>query len=404
MKSTRGNWMVRWKRHYDDLSSPYAIRRYYDRAVVETTYNIIMAFWGNDFFEFDFLEKMRTNELHFVQALVFRPSVSAFYRLAEVSFLLDYADRFNKEQYRLLTANKHDSEKVKDILCEVLLQYAFREAGIPYEANPMRGGQVLEGYCTLNGERFLVESKNKYSMKSDDFQVICYVTARLMEFGRDMQTPNLGVGYIYFKHDNITEKDTHKMMAQLIEYLGDSSKVHLGGVFEDEHLRVVMKAGTAENYYEYHVGKKDADVDFFFKNTYELNEKQNLIFNMHVGHRNSARKKDLVDRLMRTLKKARDQHKSDTSRGRIFCIFNEFLNDFQPPLLVDSEEFVKDVSQYLASKTTDDIVILIDRRFNLSETFIKPHIMGHDHLLPYKRALWPIDYSIRRYLYGKVPF
>jgi hypothetical protein len=118
--------MVRWKRHYDDLSSPYAIRRYYDRAVVETTYNIIMSFWGNDFFEFDFLENMRTNELHFVQALVFRPSVPTFYRLAEVSFLLDYADRFNKEQYKLLTANKHDSEKVKDILCEVLLEYAFR--------------------------------------------------------------------------------------------------------------------------------------------------------------------------------------------------------------------------------------------------------------------------------------
>jgi hypothetical protein len=125
---------------------------------------------------------------------------------------------------------------------------------------------------------------------------------------------------------------------------------------------------------------------------------------MHVGHRSSARRKDLVDRLTRTLKKARDQHKHDTLRGRIFCIFNEFLNDFQPPLLADSEGFVKDVSQYLASKTTDDIVILIDRRFNLPETFIKPHIMGHDHLQSYKMALWPIDYSIKRYLYGKVPF
>lgn len=39
--------------------------------------------------------------------------------------------------------------------------------------------------------------------------------------------------------------------------------MHLGGVFEDGHLRVELKGGTQENYYEYHEGKKEADVDFF---------------------------------------------------------------------------------------------------------------------------------------------
>ena len=53
MIPTRDNWIAKWKRHYDDLSSAYALRRFYDRAIVDTTYNMLIEFWGNDFFEFD---------------------------------------------------------------------------------------------------------------------------------------------------------------------------------------------------------------------------------------------------------------------------------------------------------------------------------------------------------------
>ena len=193
-------------------------------------------------------------------------------------------------------------------------------------------------------------------------------------------------------------------MGQLIRYLATNDKIQIGGVFEDRHLRVELKDGAKENYEEYNSGKIQADVDFFFKHTWELDEKQNLIYNMHVGHKSSAGRGKLADRLKRTIKKAREQHRDDAGGGRIICIFNEFMNDFRPPLLVDSASFVPDVSKFLATKTTDDIVILIDRRFNMNRVFIQPHIMGNDHLLPYKKALWPIDYSIRPRLYGKVPF
>lgn len=401
---THDNWIERWKRYYDSKSFVLAGQPLYDRATVEIVYYMLLHFWGADFFVFDFLQKMKRNELHFVQSLVYRPSVAGFYRLYEVCILLQYAFEHNKEQYKILTGYKNQSEKLRDTLCEVLLEYSFKQAGFEYVANPVRGGQVLEGYCTLEGEQFLVECKNKYSMNKDEFKVICYVTGRLMEYGQKMTVPNLGVGYITFLHKGITENDTYNVMGQLINYLSTNDKLHIGGVIEDTHVRVEMKGGTEANYVEYDAKTIRTNLDFNIKHTYELDHKQNLIFNMHVGHASSAKREILADKLKKAIQKARNQHKKETARGRIIFMVNEFLLDFRPPLLVDCSAFIPDVGKYLASKTTDDIVVLLDRRFNLATTFIQPHIIGADHLQPYKKKLAAIDFSVRRLLYPRMPF
>jgi hypothetical protein len=405
MRPTHDKWLERWKRYYDSLSSPLVGKQHYDRQTVDIVYFMLLEFWGSDFFEFDFLQNMKKNTLHFIQSLVYRPSVPGFYRLYEVCILLQYAHDYNKEQYKILTACKYQSEKMRDTLCEVLLEYSFRQAGIEYAANPIRGRQTLEGYCKLNGEGFLVECKNKYSMNKDEFKIICYVSGRLMEFGQQPPPfPLLGVGYISFKHKDIIETDTYNVFKKLIDYLSTNSQVHIGGVIEDDHVRIEMKSGTDENFAEYDSGGIQANLKFYIKPTHEVDDKGNFIVRFHVDHSSSAKRSDLSEKLKTTIRKARSQHKEETARGRIIVVVNEFLLDFRPPLLVDCSAFAPDVSSYLASKSTDDIVILLDRRFNLLNTFIQPHILGKDHLLLFKKLLAPIDYSCRKLLYPRMPF
>jgi hypothetical protein len=395
MQSTRDNWLARWKRHYNDLSSDFAPRKYYSRRAVDFTHMILLQFWGADFFEFDFIELFKKNQLHFIQSLVFRPNDASFYRLVEACFIIDYAHTYSPEQYQRLESFKWQSEKVRDILCELLIEYAFREAGLKYDASPKRGNQLLEGYCELNSERFLVECKNKYSMNKDEFKVICFLTARLLEIGRKFTTANLGVGYVFFKDKKLTENQTHHLIGELERYLLKSQSGKLDGTFEDEYMRIELKPGTPDNYKEFDNGTIPSNLYFSMKHTYQFDQNDNLVFNMHVGHRSSAKKDELSRRLIRTIDDARKQHKDDPSKVRVFCIFNEFLNDFRPPLLINSADFVPDVSKYLGTKKTDDIVILIDRGFNLETAFIQPHVMGHDHLIEYKKALSKVDFSIR---------
>lgn len=398
MGPTRDNWLERWKRYFDSLSSDLALKKYYNRDIVDITYNMLLNFWGKDFFEFDVIEAIQKNELHFIQSLVFRPTDASFYRLVEACLMIEFAYVQSPEQYKRLLSFKDRSESVKDTLCELLVEYSFKEAGIEYTANAKRGAQTLEGYGQLNGEQILVECKNKYSMNQSEFKVICYITARLMAIGNKMTNQNLGVGYIYFKNRSITEHQTYKVIKEIEHYLLHNTKIHLFGEFEDENLRVELKPGTKDNYHEFDNGVIQSNLNFSVKHTYQFDSKDNLIYNMHVGHRSSARRSELTKRLKRTLDNARTQHKSDSSRIRVFCIFNEFLNDFRPPLLVDSADFIPDVAKYLSSKNTDDIVILIDRRFNSKEAFIQTHIIGNDHLVEFKKSLSTIDFSIRNLL------
>lgn len=170
--------LSRWKRHFDDLSSEFSLIKILDRTIVDYIHFVLLDFWGSDFFKIDFIHVVLENELHFVQSLVYNLDRGSFYKALEVAFLVDYARTNNNHQFKRLQSLKFRSESTRDIFCELLIEYSFNEAGLNYEANAIRGNQILEGYCTVSGHKFLVECKNKYSISRKEMRVISSSTAR----------------------------------------------------------------------------------------------------------------------------------------------------------------------------------------------------------------------------------
>lgn len=394
------NILEHWKRHFDALSSPLAIRPTLERKWVNYIPSMLLNIWEDDFFYLDIFEAIEKNQLHFIHSLIYKFDKASFYRALEVCLLIDYAKSRNPEQYEKLKSVKGMTERVRDVLCELLVEFAFLEAGFSYEAGPRRGRQILEGYAMVKNEQFLVECKNKYSMSEERFNVIRYFTARLSNIFKTIQPRLECVGCMEINQNRFYTQDLHKPIKRLEQFFSNPGSYHPQITIEENGVTIVIHPGTRENLLKFDQGELKADVRFAIRNTFELDPKANIIFRLQISHSQRSSRKKLSQKLLKTVKEAREQHLEEGCFGRIFCIFNEFYNDLRPPLLVNTENFVPDVENYLKDRSASDIVILVDRSFNLGLPKIQFFVIGHKSLSQYKDELAKkLDFSI----YNKWP-
>lgn len=385
------NILERWKRHFNDISSEFNPIKILSRQHVEFVYDTLNITWGNEFFIVDYSNLMHNNKAHFLHNALTIISESSFYYLFEICLLINHAKNQSNHFIDKLDTIKLLPDKTRELLFEMYVEYIFHKNGIKYETNVFIGNQCKDGFCEINGVKYLVECKKKYSVVSQEIRIRQFLMTSIYELIKSCNYAFELIGVINIKINNNNNQSYHSS----INYIKGKLIYHLSKgelfIYEDDEMRFELKEYNDANRIE--LENKLIPYTLYFtlvnKNKTIDNE---TFFRLDVHSNIVAPRKKVVDKLIDSIRKARKQHAENKKEKRIFILDNEYLNDIVTPLLNGEKVFEEDLKQFILSKETDDIILIIYRYFGNEKPEIKVSVICKENLNAVKQIFENLDY------------
>ena len=379
MISPKQNLLEGWKTHFYALSSEFSLNKKISRRYVDAVYEMIKVLWGSDFFHIDPELNNYPHQLHFLHAVLTKADDASLYYLLEISLLLDFAvNQKNADYINRLNSVKYKSDKAKEILFEIYIHFIFSNNKIEYIPNVIRGKQIIEGYATIENEKVLVECKKKYSTEAEELKLVRHLIHQTIAALKMRNYGFEGIGTITLKHKKIKQHETTALISSLKHFFRQGRQVQNGQTWENEHLRIELKPMTPENKIEIENELVPWDISFKIENQYQVLPSGLHLFNISFKMKVSGSLQDAVDKLIHSIKQARKQHTADRDKTRVFFFDNEFIHDFQAPLLNQNRVFEEAVKNFLLTKKTNDIIVLVHRNFITNVPEIRPIFISNE--------------------------
>ncbi len=385
------NILENWKRHFYDVSSDFNINKKVNRNLVDFIYTKLNDFWGNDFFETNLLDAVHANKVYFLQPMLGQPSLSSFYYLLEVAMMIDFASDKHPDLYKSLNEVKFLPEKSKDILFEIYIALFFYMNKVTYQTNILTGNQPRDGYCTLNGKKYLVECKKRYSIIQKEISLRKYLISEIMKIAKSITYGLECIGVLTIKTSVSNRQMFLPILKAFKNYIVNRTEYSPVFLVEDDFIRMELKPYNDSNRIELENNLIPHTIYFTITNLNKIKEdipqfRVQVTFKAVANHRKVAKK------LIESIKSARKQHKDSKTLPRIFFIDNEFLNDFSSPLLHNIKVYEDYLQKYVSEKNTNDLVVLLYRDFTGKTPSIKASIICKQELLEVKSTLEKMQY------------
>lgn len=383
----------RWKQHFYYLSSdlnPYKVLK---REYVDFIYNTFLEFWGIEHFYADVIVDIDSDKLHYILTNIAKPSRGSFYFLLETALLIDYARKSRPSQFKKLDSVKYISTHCRDIFFEIYIDWILSIHDIYYDVNVMVGLQEIEGYCSIENVRYLVECKMKYSVATDEIKIKKHMLALVIRTFKALTTGFECIGIIRIKEGmTVTQNTLAEIFKRLKNKFVTTSGAEQEFIIEADEL--VLKIGPLDTATLIELRNNLIPYDAYFTvvDRHVIDEEGLARFRVSVRFNQVIKRHLVAEKLLTSVKKARRQHSSNKT-SMILFINNETTNDFHRPLIATDDAEFPELQSYLDNRTPDTIVVVLVRSFVGEAAKITSRIFCHTSLNYLKEKLQNLNFQ-----------
>jgi len=350
-----------WMKEFMFQSSELNPKKWCKRKDIERIESILNDYFGEEFFSKETVSRKSDNEVHLIFWLLNQKTKTSLTSLFEYVHLIEYSMNLSTEIQKKLRSNIKNSEQFQNLMFEIYTYRLLDFNNIENEKGTRKGNQELEGHCTINDKKFLYECRKSYSVLKSIFKDILDIIDSLYS---SMKVRNEYIGYIRIKEFcGATKEELRKVFKDCFGQFRLKNAVIIYE-YECKHLKFETKLYNTENLAEYNLISEDDLIKFRCYIGKENTQKGMNIYQTEILPQISHNQKRITDKLIKTINKKRKQHRNSKDENRIIFIDCEINNYLNFPLLTSEQVIDKnEISDYLNSKNTKDIVVIILRNY-----------------------------------------
>lgn len=390
--STVQNLLENWRKHFYLISSELSPRKLLERRYVDYVHKVLKEFYGDDFFHVNLVDAIEKNTLHFVHGALRKTTESSFYYLLELVILIERAKDVRKEHFEKLKSLRYRSSESREVLFEMYIDWLFELHDIPYLSNIQVGNQLKEGYCNIDEKLYLVECKQKYSLAITQLRLRQYMCSTLLQIAQQTKFGFEGIGIIRLKEDSLRQQDVIGILKRFKNYVVNRTEYYPSWKYDDDFIAFALEPMNTATMLALNGGIEPYDVYFTVVNKHKINDDGKNEFRISVNFRVTTARKQIAEKMISTIKKARTQHANEV-HPMILFINNEFVEDFTAPLLSTNPIYVQKLEEYVNESSSDHIIVLVHRNFIGKRPKIKCQVVCKPQFNALKNEILKLNFS-----------
>ena len=378
------NILSTWYNEVLVISSPLNPFRKIERAKIDLIYTSFASTLGLSFFEIQQGADKAINKTSWLFSLLSNHShlgcINALYQVAQ---LMKYSEGLEASLKVELAELKKNPENLRTFFFELFVYKVFDDSKIQHVKKPKVNNQVLEGICTLSGEKYLFECRKSFLpnvMELDIFR-------RLMtDIYRHTKSLKLGIGMIgILKLKRPIERSQRINFSNKIEQffnklnnLVSKGRIQINYHQEDDDGRFSAMDYDEANLIEIKA-KKDYDVIFYVSPPKIPIQGVLNYYNAKVSCNFSVFETQIYKKLERVLKEKKEQHR-ELTMNKIIFLDNEIFPEFHMNLFQNGMYDLAKVRKVYEKINLKSILCVVKRSYNENGSIIEVDVLSPDNL------------------------
>lgn len=368
------NILELWKRNFDYKTSNLHSKKHpiILRESVTFIFKIFNDFFGEEYFQIDKIKYSKEQKLvldrNSIYQLLISESDNSFYTLLDMAALISFSKRLNVDLYNKLVSVKNDYFGLREYLFEVFVYRLLINGNIPFKIKPEINGKEFEALFSFNEKPGIIECKKIYSIERNRYS---YLQNNFNLFFKKWMDYQIDVFAFFFapsKDLNVLSEESELVKKHISEYFELVRKEkNINFLFERfnskgekilhiernkpgllDNLRMVFK--TPYVFFSAHLTPLHGNIESSFINFYS-------------GYYFSFTEQEIENKIIKELKKKRNQHKETKDIYRVFFFENEGTSFGEIPLITNKILKSDYILNYLKQKNSNDIVCIVDKNF-----------------------------------------
>lgn len=386
------NLLENWKKECYNLTSIFNYKKSIDlkRSDIDTTYNTLLDYFGDDYFQDN-----KPNWLYTLLANYKQPACILL--LFEVSDLLIYVKTLNKSVQSKLRSFIQEPKQFRDMLFELFTYRVLDFNRIPNVKKPFEGKKELEGTCTINAKEYLFECRKLYAPDTVLLETLRFTLDKIYS---SLKLLNKGIGLIgtiQFKNVNSQHNSStvEAKIDELVKHINEGVSMPLFPI-EDNNDEVELIVREYDIPTNIEIDEKHEEYHIVFKYIPPASSTLGIanLYGVTIGASFGIPRWKLYRKLFSAIDEKRAQHSQSKYKNKIYFIDSEFIPDLSLPIFQNDSMFDDQAIQsFVDSMSQDEIVCFVRREY-----------IGHLPKIIFKAFGKNIDNEVKSILENMSPY
>ena len=377
-----------------------------DRNSIERVAKVIREFFGSEYFEIETFDKYAAmenpKESNWIWYMLSSHNSKAINQIVELS---DIIKHFKDDAQNLLDSLKHfayisDLRQFRNYLFELYTYFIFDKNKLKCNKKNFEGDKELEGEVFIDGEACLFECRKLYNKRIEEVKFNMQLVSNISKlFSKSVDPVIVGIQYskAFPKFKNIVDKEVSQIISKWKseEFIFPVSKRYFDG-----ELELAMEPYHHNRFEELFESKYKGSNYVLMENRPQdgslMSTSHHFQTSIHFGHilYDDEIKKYIIDQI----KRKRRNRSTSKYKYRIYLFESEIYPGFDNGIIGPkglSESVIKGIRDYVFSKNTNDIIIIIERNtVSSKEPRIKRTLIFKDNIKRIGVALSRIKFDL----------
>ncbi len=378
------NILSNWYNEVLVISSPLNPFRKIERSKIDFIYTSFVLSLGNSFFEIQQGADKPINKTSWLFSLLSNHShLGCINALYEVSLLMKYSEGLEPSLKTELAHLKKNPENLRTFFFELFIYKVFDTGKIEHVKKPKINNQVLEGICTLSGEKYLFECRKSFLPNIIELDVFRRLMTDIYQHTKSLELGIGMIGTIKLKRpikgiQRVNFSNKIKQFFNKLNSLAIKGRIQINYHQEDED-----GCFSAIDYDEANLieikATKDYDVIFYVAPPKVPIQGILNYYSAKVSCNFSVFESHIYKKLERVLKEKKEQHRQ-LIMNKIIFLDNEILPEFHMNLFQNGMYDLSKVKKVYEKINLKSILCVVQRSYNEKGSIIEVDVLAPDNL------------------------